>query len=144
MSSVLLRKVWSRSARRPRGATLTISLPRDFQRSRAAELDVALGLFNACLKRAIKKGLVKLGQAPARRYAYYLTPQGFSEKSRLTIEYLSSTFSLFRKSQGGIKEEYGRIFERARALGFQRVALAGKIRLCLLSGRWICGGAADK
>ena len=96
------------------------------QRRIAAELDVALGLVNAYLKRAIKKGLVKVGQAPARRYAYYLTPQGFSEKSRLTIEYLSSSFSLFRKA----KEEYGRIFDRARSLGFQRVVLAGKSDLC--------------
>jgi hypothetical protein len=96
------------------------------QRRIAAELDVALGLVNAYLNRAIKKGLVKVGQAPARRYAYYLTPQGFSEKSRLTIEYLSSSFSLFRKA----KEEYGRIFDRARSLGFQRVVLAGKSDLC--------------
>ena len=54
------------------------------QRRIAAELGIALGLVNAYLKRAVKKGLVKVGQAPARRYAYYLTPQGFSEKSRLT------------------------------------------------------------
>jgi len=96
------------------------------QRRIAAELGVALGLVNAYLKRAIKKGLVKVGHAPARRYAYYLTPQGFSEKSRLTIKYLSSSFSLFRKA----KEEYGRIFDRALALGFERVVLAGKSDLC--------------
>src|ERR1700744_4187535 len=84
------------------------------QRHIAAELDIALGLVNAYLKRSIKKGLVKVGQAPARRYAYYLTPQGFSEKSRLTVEFLSSSFSLFRKA----KEEYGKIFDRAHALGF--------------------------
>src|SRR5690349_10529744 len=58
------------------------------QRRIAAELGVALGLVNAYLKRAVKKGLVKVGHAPAQRYAYYLTPKGFSEKSRLTIEYL--------------------------------------------------------
>lgn len=96
------------------------------QRRIAAELGVALGLVNAYLKRAIKKGLVKVGQAPARRYAYYLTPNGFSEKSRLTIEYLSSSFSLFRRA----KEEYVRIFEQAQALGFKRVVLAGKSDLC--------------
>ena len=96
------------------------------QRRIAAELGIALGLVNAYLKRAIKKGLVKVGQAPARRYAYYLTPQGFSEKSRLTIEYLSSSFSLFRKA----KEEYGRIFDRAHELGFERIVLAGKSDLC--------------
>ena len=96
------------------------------QRRIAADLGVALGLVNAYLKRSVKKGLVKVSQAPARRYAYYLTPQGFSEKSRLTIEYLSSSFSLFRKA----KEEYGRIFDRAHALGFDRIVLAGKSDLC--------------
>ena len=96
------------------------------QRRIAAELGVALGLVNAYLKRSVKKGLVKVGHAPARRYAYYLTPQGFSEKSRLTIEYLSSSFSLFRKA----KEEYGRIFDLAYSLGFERIVLAGKSDLC--------------
>jgi hypothetical protein len=96
------------------------------QRRIAAELGIALGLVNAYLKRAIKKGFVKVGQAPARRYAYYLTPQGFSEKSRLTVQFLSSSFSLFRKA----KEEYGKIFDRAQALGFRRIVLAGKSDLC--------------
>jgi hypothetical protein len=96
------------------------------QRRIAAELGVALGLVNAYLRRAIKKGLVKVGQAPARRYAYYLTPQGFSEKSRLTIEYLSSSFSLFRKA----KEDFAGIFARAHALGLERIVLAGKSDLC--------------
>jgi DNA-binding MarR family transcriptional regulator len=96
------------------------------QRRIAAELGIALGLVNAYLKRAIKKGFVKVGQAPARRYAYYLTPQGFSEKSRLTIQFLSSSFLLFRSA----KEDYGRIFERAHALGYERIVLAGKSDLC--------------
>ena len=96
------------------------------QRRIAAELGIALGLVNAVLKRAVKKGLVKVGQAPARRYAYYLTPQGFSEKSRLTVQYLSDSFSLFRKA----KEDYGRIFDRVCAMGFEKVVLAGKSDLC--------------
>ena len=54
------------------------------QRRIAEDLGIALGLVNAYLKRCVKKGLVKVSQAPARRYAYYLTPQGFAEKSRLT------------------------------------------------------------
>lgn len=96
------------------------------QRRIAAELGVALGLVNAYLKRSVKKGLVKVSQAPARRYAYYLTPQGFSEKSRLTVEYLSSSFSLFRKA----KEDYGKVLDRARMLGFDRIVLSGKSDLC--------------
>jgi DNA-binding MarR family transcriptional regulator len=69
------------------------------QRRIAKDLGIALGLVNAYLKRCIKKGLVKVSEAPARRYAYYLTPQGFSEKSRLTVEYLSSSFSFFRQAR---------------------------------------------
>ena len=36
---------------------------------------------------------------PANRYAYYLTPKGFSEKSRLTAEYLKSSFSFYRRAK---------------------------------------------
>jgi DNA-binding MarR family transcriptional regulator len=92
------------------------------QRRIAAELGIALGLVNAYLKRCVKKGLVKVGDAPARRYAYYLTPQGFAEKSRLTVQYLSDSFSFFRLA----KSDCARVFERAAANGFSRVVLAGK------------------
>ena len=37
------------------------------QRRLAADLGIALGLVNAYLKRCIKKGLVKVSEAPARR-----------------------------------------------------------------------------
>src|SRR5690348_6945622 len=69
------------------------------QRHLASGLGIALGLVNAYLKRCIKKGLVKVRQAPARRYAYYLTPQGFAERSRLTVEYLSLSFGFFRQAK---------------------------------------------
>jgi DNA-binding MarR family transcriptional regulator len=92
------------------------------QRRIAAELGIALGLVNAYLKRCVKKGLVKVGEAPARRYAYYLTPQGFAEKSRLTVQYLSDSFSFFRKAKG----DCTRVFEDAAARGFKRLVLAGK------------------
>jgi predicted transcriptional regulator len=92
------------------------------QRRMAAELGIALGLVNAYLKRCVKKGLVKVNDAPARRYAYYLTPQGFAEKSRLTVQYLSDSFSFFRKAKG----DCTRVFEEAAARGFKRLVLAGK------------------
>jgi predicted transcriptional regulator len=92
------------------------------QRRIAAELGIALGLVNAYLKRCVKKGLVKVQDAPARRYAYYLTPQGFTEKSRLTVEYLSDSFSFFRKA----KDDCTRLFKEAAARGFERLVLAGK------------------
>jgi DNA-binding MarR family transcriptional regulator len=92
------------------------------QRHIAAELGIALGLVNAYLKRCIKKGLVKVSDAPARRYAYYLTPQGFAEKSRLTVQYLSNSFSFFRLA----KSDCARVLDQAKAKGFSRLVLAGQ------------------
>src|SRR6202166_4135736 len=91
------------------------------QRLLASELGIALGLVNAYLKRCVKKGLVKVRHAPARRYAYYLTPNGFAEKSRLTVEYMSYSFSLFRRAKTDCMDALG----SARERGFTRIALYG-------------------
>jgi len=69
------------------------------QRFLSRELGVALGLTNSYFKKCIEKGLVKIQQVPANRYAYYLTPKGFSEKSRLTAEYLKTSFSFYRNAK---------------------------------------------
>lgn len=66
------------------------------QRHLAQKMGVALGLANSYLKKCVKMGYVKIKQAPARRFIYYLTPKGFSEKSRLTAAYLSSAFDFYR------------------------------------------------
>jgi DNA-binding MarR family transcriptional regulator len=91
------------------------------QRRLAAELGIALGLVNAYLRRCITKGLVKISEAPARRYAYYLTPQGFAEKSRLTLEYMSYSFSFFREA----KSDCAELFQTARGRGFVSVVVLG-------------------
>ncbi|KQW22290.1 MarR family transcriptional regulator [Afipia sp. Root123D2] len=92
------------------------------QRRIAAELGIALGLVNAYLKRCVTKGLIKVSEAPARRYAYYLTPKGFTEKSRLTVEYLSSSFSFFRQA----KSDCADVFRIAQARNFHNIVLVGK------------------
>ncbi|CAA6605027.1 conserved hypothetical protein [Rhodospirillaceae bacterium LM-1] len=91
------------------------------QRSISKDLGIALGLANAYLKRCAKKGLIKIAQMPPNRYAYYLTPQGFAEKSRLTAEYLSQSFNLFRVA----RRQYEDLFQLCAENGWQRVALAG-------------------
>jgi DNA-binding MarR family transcriptional regulator len=95
------------------------------QRLLASELGIALGLVNAYLKRCVKKGLVKVRSAPARRYAYYLTPQGFAEKSRLTVEYLSYSFSFFRQA----KTDCFELFKTASARNVEKVLLVGQTDL---------------
>ena len=91
------------------------------QRWIASNLGIALGLANAYLKRCVRKGLIKIRQAPANRYAYYLTPQGFAEKSRLTAEYLSQSFNLFRRARA----EGATLLAECQNRGWKRVALYG-------------------
>jgi len=91
------------------------------QRSVAGELGIALGLANAYLKRCVRKGLVKVQQIPSNRYAYYLTPQGFAEKSRLTSEYLSSSFQFFRHARQQCED----LLQTCEAQGHKRLGLVG-------------------
>ena len=91
------------------------------QRHLARHLGVALGLANSYLKRCIRKGLIKVSQAPANRYLYYLTPQGFTEKSRLTAEYLSISLSFYRKAS----ESCLRVFDECARRGWRRLLLCG-------------------
>ena len=91
------------------------------QRKLAAELGIALGLVNAYLKRCATKGLVKMRAVPTRRYAYFLTPKGFAEKSRLTVDYFSASLSFFRRARADCSVT----LKDAKARGWQRVALLG-------------------
>jgi DNA-binding MarR family transcriptional regulator len=89
------------------------------QRAMAGEAGVALGLANAYLRRCARKGWIKMREAPARRYLYYITPQGFAEKARLTAEYLTSSFEMFRAARG----ECDKIMESCKRQGRRRIAL---------------------
>jgi hypothetical protein len=91
------------------------------QRSVARELGIALGLVNAYLHRCLSKGLIKIGQVPPRRYAYYLTPRGMTEKSRLTATYLMDSFAFFREA----RTECNELFQALAARGQCRLALVG-------------------
>lgn len=91
------------------------------QRYLAQELGIALGLANTYLKRCIRKGFLKVIEAPKRRYIYYVTPQGFAEKSRLTAQYLSNSLTFLRQA----RNEFEDLFSRSPHLSARRFALIG-------------------
>lgn len=104
------------------------------QRSLAQELDIALGLANSYLKRCVKKGLIKISAVPPRRYAYYLTPHGFAEKSALTAKYLRSSFGFFRIARVQCSE----LIQYCATSNRTRIVLAGSgelAEIALLSSR---------
>ena len=91
------------------------------QRNLSRKLGVALGLTNSYLKRCVRKGWVKVKQAPANRYLYYLTPTGFAEKSRLTAAYLSYSLGFYREAG----ESCGHLLDQCVASEWRRVLLCG-------------------
>jgi hypothetical protein len=95
------------------------------RRAAAAEIGIAPGLVNAYVKRCVRKGWLKGSNAPVRPYSYYLTPQGASERARLSARYLHSSMHLFRKA----RTDYAAAFSWAEALGWRRVALVGMLDL---------------
>jgi EPS-associated MarR family transcriptional regulator len=62
------------------------------QRELADALGISLGATHYCLRALINKGLVKAENfrqsSTRRRYAYFLTPQGLTEKVRATRAFL--------------------------------------------------------
>ena len=82
------------------------------QRSISKELDVALGLANSLIKRFVKKGFLKLSEAPMKRYIYYLTPKGILEKTKLTSEYIQSSLEFYKKVKLGYESELKKIISK--------------------------------
>lgn len=116
------------------------------QRGLAARLNIALGLTNAYLKRCVRMGLVKVRRTPPNRYAYYLTPKGFGEKSRLTANYLFRSFDFYRRARNQCDQLLGEAADR----GLRRIALVGAgelseiALLCALQHEVEVVGVADE
>jgi DNA-binding MarR family transcriptional regulator len=91
------------------------------QRCLAGELGIALGLMNQYLKRCITKGWVRASQISPRRITYFLTPQGFSEKSLMVTDYLSRSMAFFRDARAQCEE----IFEKCEKQRWKKIALVG-------------------
>ena len=91
------------------------------QRSLATKLGVALGLTNLYLKRLARKGYIKITTIPSHRIRYLLTPQGFSEKSRLTYLYMQYSLSHYRDMRARLRET----LSRAANNGVKRVVIYG-------------------
>lgn len=91
------------------------------QRGLAGELNIALGLMNGYLKRCITKGWIRASQVSPRRITYFLTPEGFKEKSHMVKDYLARSMTFFRDARA----ECEGIFEHCKAQGWSTIAMVG-------------------
>ena len=73
--------------------------PRVSQREMSKDLNLSLGKPNYCLKELKKKGLIKLknfkNNPKKINYLYILTPEGLSEKTKVTIDFMKRKMQEF-------------------------------------------------
>ena len=91
------------------------------QRDLSKKLNIALGLVNSYIKNLISKGYITIKNIPSRRYTYYLTPKGFTEKSRLTYDLLHDYTRIFREA----RREFRGLFNDLIENGIKDVVFAG-------------------
>ena len=75
------------------------------QRELSKKFGIALGVTNACLKRMVRRGLIRLTKVPPRRIGYYLTPKGFAEKAKLSMTFFSYNIHHYSNLKAMITEK---------------------------------------
>ena len=78
------------------------------QRKLSQDLGISLGKINFILKALIKKGIVKAKNFKNNNnksvYAYYLTPDDFNEKAKLTLEFFKRKNTEYNKLKKELKD----------------------------------------
>jgi len=91
------------------------------QRELSDTLQISLGLVNAFIKRLVKKGYCTVTTMPRNRFKYILTQAGAVEKTRLTYEYISSSYQYFKTA----KNRLHRLYADLQNEGVTRVVFYG-------------------
>lgn len=95
--------------------------PDSTQASLAAQLGVAVGTINWHLKRLIAKGYIKVKRAERRKLRYIITPEGIALRAHLTMDYIQSSFHLYRLVRGRMLEA----LQQVKNAGYDRIRLQG-------------------
>ena len=89
--------------------------PNSSQRKLAEELGFSLGKLNYCLKALKNKGLVKIENFTKNpnkiNYIYVLTPKGFSEKTKLTVNFMKTKMKEYDELKAELKKAKGKQIE---------------------------------
>ncbi len=91
------------------------------QANLASELGVAVGTVNWYLKRLISKGYVKVKRAQRKKLRYIITPEGIALRTRLTVDYIQSSFELYRHT----RQKTLTAIRQLRENGFTQVRIEG-------------------
>lgn len=92
------------------------------QASLADQLGVAVGTINWHLKRLIEKGYVKARRAERRKLRYIITAEGLALRARLTIDYIQTSFQMYRL----VRERMQKAICQVNEAGYNQIRLEGE------------------
>jgi len=92
------------------------------QATLASQLGVAVGTINWHIRRLIDKGYVKVRRAERRKLKYIITPEGIALRASLTLDYIQSSFSLYRL----VRNRSLSVIQQIRKAGFQSIRIIGE------------------
>jgi DNA-binding MarR family transcriptional regulator len=92
------------------------------QATLATQLGVAVGTINWHLKRLIDKGYVKARRVERRKLRYVITPEGLALRARLTLDYIQTSFRLYRL----VRERSLLALDEVSEAGYARIYLEGE------------------
>ena len=98
------------------------------QRDLSRQLNLSLGMTNMLLRRLVTKGYIRIKQLNYRKVEYLLTPKGFTEKMRKSVQYTLKTIN----SIGLIKKSLAEILQLLYAQGERKFYVLGETDLSSL------------
>ncbi len=91
------------------------------QRELSNKFGIALGVTNACLKRMVGRGWIRITGFNHRKIGYYLTPRGFAEKTKLSLHLISWTIGHY----SSLKDIIGSKLLEMQRIGVERIVFYG-------------------
>ncbi len=91
------------------------------QRDLSGRLGIALGLVNSYIKNLVAKGYITITAIPPKRYAYYLTPKGLAEKTRLSYHLLQDYTRIYREA----RTNFTKLFRDLEKKDVRKIIFAG-------------------
>ena len=91
------------------------------QRELSNKFGIALGVTNACLRRMVRRGWIRITNLDHHKIGYFLTPKGFAEKAKLTFHLISWTV----KHYSTLKDIIGDRLLEMQNKGVERVVFYG-------------------
>ncbi len=74
------------------------------QRNISQRTGLSLGAVNILIKKMVRKGLIKVEKLNSRTMRYILTPQGMKEKTRLTYQFIRSSYQQILNITNAVEE----------------------------------------